>query len=229
MSRSCSGCTLCCKLLPMSAQARPQARRTVALMIATGLLDPFEVYGSIEDFDKPAGKPCPHQRHGKGCAIYNKRPFGCRMWECRWLTGEDTAELRRPDRSGYVIDCAPDYVTTEQGNTLPVVQVWVDPGRRDAWRDPELLEFVKRRWIDGMGTLIRWNAAADCMFLWVDDQGNVQMKTSNLRGERPHTAQEKAAALGPMMKLVGEEMISEHELRRRLTEKKRPPDDIRRP
>lgn len=113
MSRRCGGCTLCCRLLP------------------------------VQELDKPADTRCSHQRTGKGCAIYRRAPFSCRAWSCLWLLEpEKTRELRRPDRSGYVIDVCPDYVTvTEESgekHKLPVLQVWVDPRRPDSHEDPAL-------------------------------------------------------------------------------------------
>jgi len=60
---------------------------------------------------------------GKGCAIYAKRPMSCALWNCRWLVNDDTAELSRPDRSPYVIDIMPDYVTVldrETGVRRPI-------------------------------------------------------------------------------------------------------------
>jgi len=40
LMRQCGGCTLCCKLLP------------------------------VPPLEKLAGQRCQHQRHGKGCAVY---------------------------------------------------------------------------------------------------------------------------------------------------------------
>jgi hypothetical protein len=130
MTRSCSGCTLCCKLIP------------------------------VEEIGKKAGVRCEHQRTGKGCAIYAARPFSCRVWRCMWLQDQaNTAALSRPDRSHYVIDSAPDTITIREdaGPALEMVvmQIWVDPRHRDAHRDPEL-----RRMLDdnGIVALIRYGA-----------------------------------------------------------------------
>src|SRR5262245_3077298 len=113
------------------------------------------------DIDKPANTRCKHQRHA-GCAIYARRPMSCRFWSCRWLTGDDTAALRRPDRSRYVIDMMPDYVTLvndDTGERMPieVVQVWCDPKARDAWRDPALMDYIERRGREGKAAIVRFN------------------------------------------------------------------------
>jgi hypothetical protein len=79
-------------------------------MIAAGF-PPAMFKGMIPDFDKPAGERCPHQKHHKRCSIYGNRPFGCRIWNCRWLVEDDTADIGRPDRSHLVIDLMPDFVT----------------------------------------------------------------------------------------------------------------------
>ena len=143
--RRCGPCQLCCKLLP------------------------------VAEFDKPAGKRCRHQRMAKGCAIYARRPMTCRLWDCRWLNGDDTADLRRPDLSHYVIDMLPDFVTMvadpspfDKGSggsgqvdrrQIPVVQVWVDPRFRDAHLDPALRDYMQRRGHDGFGTIVRFSSS----------------------------------------------------------------------
>ena len=197
MTRSCSGCTLCCKLLPMAAHARDRYKDTIDALVARGLMEASAAYGSIADFDKPAGQPCPHQRFKKGCAVYAKRPFGCRVWTCRWLAEDDTADLSRPDRAHYVVDTAPDYVTgRENGQIIPVIQIWVDPGYRDAHRDPALRAYLIRRAAEGFAALIRFDGGADNLFLYYDGQQFHEKPTGY--GEHQHTALEKAIALGPL-------------------------------
>lgn len=147
--RRCGDCQLCCKLLPMQASARHKAHRTVATMVEAGVASLSDFAGMIEEFEKPAGARCPHQRHGKGCSVYAKRPFGCRTWNCRWVQKDDTADLPRPDRCHYVIDSLPDFVTAVDNTTgkhtrVPVIQVWVDPDYPDAHRDPKLRAFLAR-------------------------------------------------------------------------------------
>jgi hypothetical protein len=115
------------------------------------------VPGMIRDFDKPAGQRCPHQRHGKGCAVYAKRPLGCRIWSCRWLVGDDTADLRRPDRTHYVIDMLPDFVGVDD-DRMQVVQIWIDPDYPDAHRDPALRAYIERRGREGKLALVRFSA-----------------------------------------------------------------------
>lgn len=130
--RQCGSCTLCCKLIP------------------------------VEELSKPSGHRCKHQRHGKGCAIYERRPMSCREWSCMWLKGEEDGgplELSRPDHSGYVIDEVPDIVqmSFEGGKVeqIDVMQIWVDPARPEAWRDPALLAMLERVGIVG---LIRYDS-----------------------------------------------------------------------
>ncbi len=198
MDRRCGDCELCCKLLPMTGDQKvhESARNTAHKMMELGWMNPSEFYDSIHDFDKPAGAKCPYQKHGKGCTIYNKRPFGCRIWNCRWLVSDDTNDLRRPDRSHYVIDIAPDFVVTDEGVNIPVIQVWVDKNYREAHRDPALREYLKRRWEkEGCAALIRWDNREDCMFL-VWQNGEWFEKTSNMKLDMtPHSALEKAAVM----------------------------------
>jgi hypothetical protein len=161
MKRECGNCTLCCKLLPMTNDTNDLALDATIRLMEHGLADPADFVGIGPNFDKPAGQRCPHQRHKGGCNIYSSRPFGCRMWSCRWLLGDDTADMSRPDRSHYVIDLVPDVVTCgnegEEPYQIPVVQVWCDPDYPDAWRCPELWAYLDRRGQEGMAALIRFN------------------------------------------------------------------------
>jgi hypothetical protein len=136
--RVCGDCQLCCRLLPV---------RTV---------------------HKLAGEKCRHQKHGKGCTIYRYRPSECRVWNCRWLVNDETEHLPRPDRAHYVVDVFPDFVhqLLEDGSLIdvPVMQVWCDPGYREAWRDPRLLAYIEKIAVTRrMATLIRYNSEGDSM------------------------------------------------------------------
>lgn len=116
---------------------------------------------TIAEFYKPAGARCQHQQHHKGCKIYNKRPLGCRIWNCRWLLNDDTADMSRPDRAHYVIDILPDFVVLEQDGVterVPVVQIWIDTKHPEAINDPALRNYMERRGQDGMLSLIRLDA-----------------------------------------------------------------------
>jgi Fe-S-cluster containining protein len=118
----------------------------------------------VRDFDKHAGVRCQYQRHS-GCSVYDRRPLGCRMWSCRWLVNDDTADMRRPDRCGYVIDLVPDFIryrlkTDPEGEGTPVevVQIWIDPKRCDGWRDDkELMAYIERRAAEGKAAILRFS------------------------------------------------------------------------
>lgn len=175
--RQCGDCQLCCKLLP------------------------------VRSVGKLAGERCEHQRHHKGCAAYARLGFvspECKLWNCRWLVENDTADLRRPDRSHYVIDLMPDFVTLRDEETgaaqhIEVVQIWVDPRFRDAHRDPALRRYLERRAKENIIGLVRWdNERAIALFppeLSRDRQWHEQ--GSNFRQDA-HTVEEKIAALGKM-------------------------------
>jgi hypothetical protein len=135
-TRKCGPCQLCCKLLP------------------------------VKELQKGANQRCAHQRHGKGCAVYRDKavmPDSCQLWSCRWLLGLDTAELRRPDLARYVIDVIPDFVDVVNDDStrtpVEIIQIWVDPKQRDAWKDPALRAFLERRAAEGKGALIRYSAS----------------------------------------------------------------------
>jgi hypothetical protein len=201
--RTCGGCTLCCKLLPMKRGADESLRNgdTVPAAVAAGLLTAEEALHTMRDFDKPAGERCKFQRHGKGCTAYSNRPFGCRFWNCRWLTADDTAELQRPDRTHYVIDISPDYVRTDdpKNPTLPVLQIWVDPDYPDAHKDPALRAYVERQADMGFAALVRLRGHE--AFLLVPPSMTVDgqwLEKHSKVVEHEHTAADKAAVLGNM-------------------------------
>jgi hypothetical protein len=134
--RQCGDCQLCCKLLP------------------------------VRPLGKKAGQKCEHQRFSKGCAVYHKpgMPPECGLWNCRWIVGDDTGDLSRPDRSHLVVDIMPDFVTLRHNETgalinIEVVQVWIDPRYPNAHRDPAFRAYVERRGREGKTTMIRYNAA----------------------------------------------------------------------
>ena len=115
--RQCGCCTLCCKLLP------------------------------VKSIGKKALTKCEHQRTGRGCAIHDRLPTACRVWSCGWLLQEGTTELSRPDRSHYVIDLMPDFITLGNNQTgerreQPCLQVWMDPDFPDAHEDPGLRQVL---------------------------------------------------------------------------------------
>ncbi len=133
--RSCGTCKVCCTQVPVE----------------------------LPDGLKPANARCRHLC-SKGCRIYARRPAPCRIWSCRWLFDDATAGLRRPDQSGVVIDAMLDTILAD-GQPVEVVQLWCDPNRRDAHRDPGLRAYltdVGER--TGMISIVRWSSE-DAIFL----------------------------------------------------------------
>ncbi len=90
--------------------------------------------------NKPAGVACQHLC-SKGCRIYAIRPDVCKYWNCAWLYQEATANMRRPDKVGYCIDPMLQTILIDHRPT-DVIQVWVDPARPDAHRDPALRAYL---------------------------------------------------------------------------------------
>ena len=133
--RKCGDCQLCCKLVP------------------------------VDNLGKPAGQRCKYQRVGKGCTIHAQLARvsnPCLLWNCRWLVENDTADLRRPDRSHYVIDVMPDYITIRNNETgaaehVEAVQIWADPKHPNAHQDPALRAYLERRAEENIVGLLRWD------------------------------------------------------------------------
>jgi hypothetical protein len=175
MMRQCGDCQLCCKLLP------------------------------VPPLEKKAGERCRHQKFGKGCAVYHKvgMPPECAIWNCRWLVNDDTADLPRPDRSHYVIDIMPDFITSVDNETgerrnIQVAQVWIDPKHPDAHRDPALRRWMVRRAHDGIAIIVRYNAK-DGIVIFAppfDVNGQWHEITSGMQSVKTHTFNELLEALG---------------------------------
>jgi hypothetical protein len=117
----------------------------------------------VRALGKVANQRCKHQRH-TGCMVYHKpgMPPECYLWNCRWLVNDDTGDLSRPDRSHYVIDIMPDFITAIDNTTgetrkMEVVQVWIDPKFPDAYKDPHLRAYLDRRGYEGKLGMIRFN------------------------------------------------------------------------
>lgn len=173
--RKCGDCQLCCKLLPVKSLA------------------------------KLAGDRCSHQRHHKGCAVHaNLMSVApeCKLWNCRWLVEDDTANMSRPDRSHYVIDLIPDYVTlrddkTGEGQNVQVVQIWVDPDYPEAHRDPALRAFLERRAKENIIGLVRWdNERGMALFPpELSSNGQWNEKYSDLRRQKEHSLADVIKAL----------------------------------
>jgi hypothetical protein len=154
------------------------------------------------EVDKPANQRCKHQRR-TGCNIYARRPVSCELWSCQWLLGNDTADLRRPDRSRYVIDMMPDYVTLVHDDTgerqpIEVVQIWCDPLARNAWKnDPALLDYIERRGAEGKAAIIRF-AQADAVTVFppgMSEDRQWHFIEHGIRDPKPHDFLEVARVL----------------------------------
>jgi Putative zinc- or iron-chelating domain len=158
--RECGDCQLCCRLLPMKPE--PPHTEAMEAMIERGFATPDEFVGMKPEWFKPAGKRCQYQRHHKGCTIYRQRPFGCRVWNCRWLVN-DTDDLPRPDHAHYVIDIMPDIITMAPNDGSPptdfnVIVIWCDPKHPEAHRDPALRRYLARQAEQNhMAAIVRFN------------------------------------------------------------------------
>src|SRR5215467_11196837 len=161
MNRRCGDCQLCCVLLA--------------------------VRDNLVNVIKDAGVKCRHQSYAKGCKVYHKPgfPLACGVWSCLWLTDPDTAEMHRPDRTGYVLDALPDIVSFENGDTgekveITCLQVWIDPARPDAWRDPALLRYGEKLAAEGgIAMLLRYSATHAVLAVAPIMNGTSEWKLSN--------------------------------------------------
>jgi hypothetical protein len=179
--RQCGECTLCCKLV------------------------------GVASLDKPPGQRCKHQRH-TGCRVYHTAmPSDCSLWNCRWLVNNAGA-TSRPDRVHYVIDLMPDFITAIDNETgeqrhAQVIQIWVDPRYPDAWRDPDLLAYLRLRGEEGIAALIRYNSKDAFVLLppaMAGDEDFHELRHGQSSG-RDHSFAEIAQALGGEVQLTMED------------------------
>ena len=89
---------------------------------------------TVAALQKPGGRWCPHCRPGRGCGIYEDRPQECRSFRCLWLADPNFPEEMKPERSKLVF--------VLEANASRVV-AHCDPGRPQAWRDPENYRLLK--------------------------------------------------------------------------------------
>jgi hypothetical protein len=135
-NRKCGSCKACCTAIPVE----------------------------LTEGHKAANVRCQHLT-SRGCGIYARRPMPCVVWSCRWLMDETTADMRRPDHSGYIIDVMPDVILAD-GQGVDCVQIWVDPARRDAHRDPALRTWLAEvHRLHGYIAIVRWGSAAGVLLV----------------------------------------------------------------
>src|SRR6266481_5732270 len=80
-ARSCSGCALCCRVLPIRGA-------------------PSEIS------DKPVGAWCKYC-DGRSCSSYDHRPQVCKSFRCQWLIDSSLPVFWRPDKAGFVLMVEP--------------------------------------------------------------------------------------------------------------------------
>jgi len=71
--RACGTCTLCCKLIAVTA------------------------------LDKAPGVWCRHTVKGKGCGIYETRPTECRTFFCHWMLEKGLTPEWKPERAKFAL------------------------------------------------------------------------------------------------------------------------------
>ncbi len=161
--RQCGECSLCCKLTPV-VEGR-----------------------SNGSFLKRANERCPFQQAHKGCKVYNdlkQRPRACFIWRCQWLDrASGTENMPRPDRSGFVIDPAPDMLTLTDDDTgksvsMPAVQIWV--GNKGSGEINKYLRaYMEHIGKSGKGVILRHDermAFVGCIF---DGRWNYKIVTAD--------------------------------------------------
>ena len=89
-SRTCGRCTACCEIV------------------------------GVSDLGKPYYQACKDCVPKQGCAIYARRPKGCRDFACAWLQGNLSRNMR-PDTCGVMVSACDD-----DPRQLELYEVWPD-------------------------------------------------------------------------------------------------------
>lgn len=114
---------------------------------------------AIPEFDKKAGDWCKHCDVGKGCKIYEKRPYRCAEFQCVWLQGKLKGDLLpdalRPDR------CKVVFSATTNPKIMTALTM---PGRPDAWKSPTVMKFIEFILRQGIAVAVG-PPAADAQYL----------------------------------------------------------------
>lgn len=80
----------------------------------------------------------------------------CRYWSCGWLYQPAADGLRRPDISGYAVDPVPQEIVVDERPVF-ALQIWLDPKRPDAHRDPALRDYLAAMWNENhLVAIVRW-------------------------------------------------------------------------
>ena len=91
----------------------------------------------VPEFKKPEYVLCDYCC-GHSCTIYEKRPQSCKDFECAWLQG-DMSDDMRPNISHVMIEILPD---------IPVVLALPEKGFEYTWRTPENIKALKEAYQD---------------------------------------------------------------------------------
>jgi len=104
--RTCGNCTACCKT------------------------------HSVPEVQSSSGKLCRNCIFGKGCSVYDDRPFACQRYSCVWLQGKG-GENDRPDRLKIVMD----YLSISfNGIEVPIFNFWeVERGAIESPRTQQIM------------------------------------------------------------------------------------------
>lgn len=148
IDRGCDGCRVCCHVLQVN---------------------------DTPGGPKPAGVLCPwlHPASSgyKGCSIYKTRPHSCQSFECLYLKLARRPDIAtstdlRPDNSGVMFVHSPMalYFTA---------YVW-DPERKEAFRDPEPSEVIKRLTQDGFKVIVTWGNSPQKLLIEADGLGGLK-------------------------------------------------------
>jgi hypothetical protein len=146
----------------------------------------------IGALEKPAATRCRHLAAAGGCAIYDRAPHVCRLFECAWLTGDGGwgGDDTRPDRLGVLFTPGDPDSVFPPGSGVPLLVAYeLRLGALDSLEARQLLEHVARTRLVGIQR-----------FGWEEGDGNLRAFVGPpelLRVLRPPPAERAANARPP--------------------------------
>lgn len=131
--------------------AAPGARECDGCTLCCKVLD----IGS-EGVVAPPGSWCQHcDKTGGGCQIYAQRPEECRQFACFWVQRDDVPESLKPSKCRVVIGWAEE-----------MFQLYVDPGRPEAWQQAQVRGWIEAMTRQGAPIAVSINGRV----IWANDQ-----------------------------------------------------------
>jgi hypothetical protein len=90
---------------------------------------------------------------------------------------------------------------TKERNSIQVVQIWVDPKHRYAFRNEPMRSYIERQGAQGIATLIRWDSSAGLVVFPASITGTEWMERGGI-SEEERTPEDTWRAVAESQRIV---------------------------